>query len=448
MFSPCVCRGTVRRLSLLFPPKAPQHNAVAAIGLQARVHAATDVSHRSQSRHVHVKCLESWRKAAVSPKAFYECSQCGYHYKFRRTTFARALTSPRASLLSLYALGVWERADADPLARSHGHLPHEPRLHGSRLPVGLHRQLAHRRRRGSSVSYALAPQWCVALALLLSTSRSCLVLMNPSRSQTSSFRTTSSPARAFARPSRSSSTASSSLAGSPGGTSPCSARRRTTRRRTASSTRRRPRARGRAPLRRRPPRRSSSRRSCTPSRARPSSASSRPSGRTQRRRSPRRSGGPSFAHCGRRAGGAGRQSAARPCRSSSSSLCVLLSHSLSFASHALVLTQILAAHPVGRRQVDQGRVPRRQVPHEGRFVEGRGPGHRGQPGSSLSCNTVFLALSSLRLSRVAEMCESSSRVCLSNASEAKSKTFKRTTRFQKARRGKRTTGTMCRGWSV
>lgn len=32
MFSPCVCRGTVRRLSLLFPRKAPQNNAVAAIG--------------------------------------------------------------------------------------------------------------------------------------------------------------------------------------------------------------------------------------------------------------------------------------------------------------------------------------------------------------------------------------------------------------------------------
>ncbi|GAA5838356.1 hypothetical protein JCM9279_003219 [Rhodotorula babjevae] len=56
LFSPCVCRGT--------------------------------------SRHVHTKCLESWRKAAVSPKAFYECSQCRYQYKFRRTTFARALTSP------------------------------------------------------------------------------------------------------------------------------------------------------------------------------------------------------------------------------------------------------------------------------------------------------------------------------------------------------------------
>ncbi|GAA5909207.1 hypothetical protein JCM8208_003411 [Rhodotorula glutinis] len=56
LFAPCVCRGT--------------------------------------SRHVHVKCLESWRRAAVSPKAFYECGQCKYQYQFRRTTVARALTSP------------------------------------------------------------------------------------------------------------------------------------------------------------------------------------------------------------------------------------------------------------------------------------------------------------------------------------------------------------------
>ncbi|KPV78291.1 uncharacterized protein RHOBADRAFT_50773 [Rhodotorula graminis WP1] len=56
LFSPCVCRGT--------------------------------------SRHVHAKCLESWRRAAVSPKAFYECGQCKYQYQFRRTTFARALMSP------------------------------------------------------------------------------------------------------------------------------------------------------------------------------------------------------------------------------------------------------------------------------------------------------------------------------------------------------------------
>ncbi|TNY20268.1 hypothetical protein DMC30DRAFT_263120 [Rhodotorula diobovata] len=56
LFSPCVCRGT--------------------------------------SRHVHTKCLESWRKTAVNPRAFYQCPMCLYQYRFRRTTLARAITSP------------------------------------------------------------------------------------------------------------------------------------------------------------------------------------------------------------------------------------------------------------------------------------------------------------------------------------------------------------------
>ncbi|BGP44630.1 hypothetical protein JCM10450v2_000444 [Rhodotorula kratochvilovae] len=56
LFSPCLCRGT--------------------------------------SRHVHTKCLESWRKASANPRAFYQCDQCGYQYRFRRTAFARAITNP------------------------------------------------------------------------------------------------------------------------------------------------------------------------------------------------------------------------------------------------------------------------------------------------------------------------------------------------------------------
>ncbi|BGP52799.1 hypothetical protein JCM8202_003879 [Rhodotorula sphaerocarpa] len=56
LFSPCLCRGT--------------------------------------SRYVHTGCLEAWRKAAPNERAFWECQQCGYQYRLRRTSLARLVTSP------------------------------------------------------------------------------------------------------------------------------------------------------------------------------------------------------------------------------------------------------------------------------------------------------------------------------------------------------------------
>lgn len=52
-----------------------------------------------QSRYVHTGCLEAWRKAAPNERAFWECQQCGYQYRLRRTSLARLVTSPRAPKL-------------------------------------------------------------------------------------------------------------------------------------------------------------------------------------------------------------------------------------------------------------------------------------------------------------------------------------------------------------
>lgn len=84
LFSPCLCRGTASRdsvLSLLLTPDL----------------------FTSQSRYVHTKCLEQWRKAAPNSTAFYQCPSCAYKYRFRRTTAARLLTNP----LTLTLLTSW-----------------------------------------------------------------------------------------------------------------------------------------------------------------------------------------------------------------------------------------------------------------------------------------------------------------------------------------------------
>ncbi|GAA5952647.1 hypothetical protein JCM21900_006059 [Sporobolomyces salmonicolor] len=55
LFSPCLCRGT--------------------------------------ARFVHTACLERWRKASANSRSFYQCDQCAFRYRFRRTRLAGLVTS-------------------------------------------------------------------------------------------------------------------------------------------------------------------------------------------------------------------------------------------------------------------------------------------------------------------------------------------------------------------
>ncbi|GAA5906158.1 hypothetical protein JCM5296_000111 [Sporobolomyces johnsonii] len=55
LFSPCLCKGT--------------------------------------SRFVHTTCLERWRKASANSRSFYQCDQCAFRYRFRRTRLAGLVTS-------------------------------------------------------------------------------------------------------------------------------------------------------------------------------------------------------------------------------------------------------------------------------------------------------------------------------------------------------------------
>jgi hypothetical protein len=66
---------------------------------------------RGSMSHVHVRCLENWRRLSQNPKALYECGVCHYKYRFGmalgadRLVLFRLLTSPFfAELASLLAL--------------------------------------------------------------------------------------------------------------------------------------------------------------------------------------------------------------------------------------------------------------------------------------------------------------------------------------------------------
>ncbi|KAM0793701.1 hypothetical protein ACM66B_001126 [Microbotryomycetes sp. NB124-2] len=45
------------------------------------------------SRYVHVMCLDKWRSASANSSSFYQCDQCFYKYRFRRTRLATLVNS-------------------------------------------------------------------------------------------------------------------------------------------------------------------------------------------------------------------------------------------------------------------------------------------------------------------------------------------------------------------
>ncbi|EJD55559.1 hypothetical protein AURDEDRAFT_155802 [Auricularia subglabra TFB-10046 SS5] len=60
--------------------------------------------------HVHVQCLNQWRKASSSRKAFWQCDQCGYKYQLVRTRalgIAQSRLVVGASTLTLFTLIVF-----------------------------------------------------------------------------------------------------------------------------------------------------------------------------------------------------------------------------------------------------------------------------------------------------------------------------------------------------
>eukprot|EP00322_Chrysochromulina_rotalis_P011326 CAMPEP_0115846836 /NCGR_PEP_ID=MMETSP0287-20121206/10067_1 /TAXON_ID=412157 /ORGANISM="Chrysochromulina rotalis, Strain UIO044" /LENGTH=237 /DNA_ID=CAMNT_0003300641 /DNA_START=68 /DNA_END=781 /DNA_ORIENTATION=+ len=70
---------------------------------------------RGSMSHVHVECLNEWRRQSANPHSFYQCDTCKYNYKFgtsyeRAAGFTRVLARPWAvHLLSLLGLAtlIW-----------------------------------------------------------------------------------------------------------------------------------------------------------------------------------------------------------------------------------------------------------------------------------------------------------------------------------------------------
>ena len=50
--------------------------------------------------HVHVSCLNEWRKQSGNPRSLYTCDACGYSYRLQRTAVADALQSERCVWLA------------------------------------------------------------------------------------------------------------------------------------------------------------------------------------------------------------------------------------------------------------------------------------------------------------------------------------------------------------
>ena len=66
---------------------------------------------RGSMAHVHVACLNEWRKQSVNPRSLYLCDACGYAYRIQRTAAAAWLQSEgcvwlASGLLVLVLLGL------------------------------------------------------------------------------------------------------------------------------------------------------------------------------------------------------------------------------------------------------------------------------------------------------------------------------------------------------
>ena len=66
---------------------------------------------RGSMAHVHVDCLNEWRKQSVNPRSLYTCDACGYSYRIQRTAAAAWLQSEgcvwlASGLLVLVLLGL------------------------------------------------------------------------------------------------------------------------------------------------------------------------------------------------------------------------------------------------------------------------------------------------------------------------------------------------------
>ncbi|CEP03387.1 hypothetical protein PBRA_003147 [Plasmodiophora brassicae] len=57
-------------------------------------------------KHVHVTCLNEWRRMSSNPQSFYQCDQCLYRYSLHRATWALWLMSESTVLLAAAALSA------------------------------------------------------------------------------------------------------------------------------------------------------------------------------------------------------------------------------------------------------------------------------------------------------------------------------------------------------
>ena len=56
--------------------------------------------------HVHVACLNEWRKQSVNPRSLYVCDACGYAYRIQRTAAAAWLQSEGCAYTFGYGRGA------------------------------------------------------------------------------------------------------------------------------------------------------------------------------------------------------------------------------------------------------------------------------------------------------------------------------------------------------
>ena len=89
-------------------------------------------------QYVHVKCLHRWRITAAARSAFYQCPQCGYHYRFARTKVLGIASNPSQSVVS-------ESRSTAHSSRSRPRRSHRNRLHPPPVLFVLHHDMAHLR---------------------------------------------------------------------------------------------------------------------------------------------------------------------------------------------------------------------------------------------------------------------------------------------------------------
>jgi len=55
-------------------------------------------------KHVHISCLDKWRRVSQNSSSYFKCDSCNYQYSFRRTTFSQVFKSPFVLQLTTFVI--------------------------------------------------------------------------------------------------------------------------------------------------------------------------------------------------------------------------------------------------------------------------------------------------------------------------------------------------------